>query len=120
MLLTLAMCAAFMAACIKTPSPESIARVEQNFDKIEPGMAEAEVEALVGEPFKSGTYTFNVATPKADHLKCIQPPCSWDIWALNAAYGGGDDSQWPIVAFDRNSHRVIKAFRGDIEFWFAL
>jgi len=118
-LLSISVCALFLPACRNMPSPEAITRSEQNFDKIEIGMTKDEVVALTGKPYIQGTRTLNVPTPESTHLRCMEPPCSWDLWALNAQLGKDDDS-WPIVVYDRNTHRVIDVFRGEIEYYFAL
>jgi hypothetical protein len=113
-----------MTACGTGIKPEQIARVEQNFDKIKPGMTKDEVEKLVGKPYRDGTITYNIADSPNNKmneqvLECKIAPCSWDVWAL-AAEAGEDDLEWPIIAFDRNTHRVIKIFRDELEDYFPL
>jgi hypothetical protein len=112
-----------ITACGTGIKPEQIVKVEQNFNKIKPGMTKEEVVKLVGKPYGDGTITYNVADSPDDTskpvLECKLAPCSWDVWALSAE-AGEDDSEWPLVAFDRNRSRVIKIFRDDLEMYFPL
>jgi hypothetical protein len=105
------------AACGTGIKPEQIARVEENFNKIKQGMTKEEVEEIIGKPYMKGTLTYNTVTETM--LKCKLPPCSWDLWAL-AADGKKNSTNWPIVVFDRNTQRVTRTFRDELEHYFAL
>lgn len=101
-----------MAACSSQPDLEQIARVEQNFDKIQAGMTESQVIELVGKPLDQAEFTLN----SKDEL-CTQPPCQVAIWALPAT-SDKNYATWPHVAFDPTSGQVIKSFRTGIDEYF--
>jgi hypothetical protein len=111
-----------LSACAQEVDLKKVAMVGQNFNKIKPGMTQEEVEKLVGKPIKKGTITYNYTNhlPKRSdiHLICKLAPCSWDAWALEAK--PEDFSNWPIVIFDRNTHRVTQTFREELEEYFSL
>jgi hypothetical protein len=112
----------FLMACTQRVDSKKVARVKENFDKIKPGMTNDEVKKLVGEPIQEGTITYNHANYPAKrndmHLTCKLAPCSWDAWALEA--NPEDFDAWPIVIFDRNTHRVTQTFREELEDYFPL
>jgi hypothetical protein len=112
-----------ITACGTGIKPEQMTRVEQNFNKIKQGMTKEEVEKLVGKPYRYGTITYNVADSTSDTFKpvleCKLAPCSWDVWAL-AADPKQDYLEWPMIAFDRNTNRVIKSFREELEEYFPI
>jgi hypothetical protein len=74
------------AACGTGIKPEQIARVEENFDKIKPGMTKKQVEALVGSPLAEKVVIFD-----------------WALVADKDEYGA-----WPKVIFDHETGRVVK------------
>jgi hypothetical protein len=89
------------AACGTGIKPEQIARVEENFDKIKPGMTKKQVEALVGSPLAEQVVIFDSKTDL-----CERPQCKLEVWALVAdkdEYGA-----WPKVIFDHETGRVVK------------
>jgi hypothetical protein len=94
-----------LMACSREIDPKKVARVEQNFSKIKPGMTKAQVEQLVGEPISRGDFEFRKSE------LCAIPPCQIEIWALEATVD--KTSEWPHVAIDRRTQKVIKAFRAE-------
>lgn len=101
-----------LTACSSQPDPEQIARVEQNFDKIQPGMTESQVIELVGKPLDQGQFTLN-----SEDEPCTQPPCQIEIWVLPAT-SEESYTNWPHVAFDPKTNRVIKPFETGIDRYF--
>jgi SmpA / OmlA family len=96
----------FLMACSSQIDPKQIARVEQNFDKIKPGMTKEQVKKNVGEPISKGNFEF-----KNKVSLCGNPPCYMEIWALAAA--ADKFSEWPHVAIDRKTQRVVTVFRAE-------
>jgi len=97
-----------LTACSSQPDPEQIARVEQNFDKIQPGMTKEQVRKLVGEPFKVNE---NFELTKG--LGCN----SCELWLL---VGSIQDIKWPHVVFDRTTNRVTKRFEEEPDEYFLF
>jgi hypothetical protein len=96
----------FLIACSNQIDPKQIARVEQNFDKIKPGMTTEQIKKIVGEPISKGNFEFkNVVS------LCNKPPCYVEVWALAAT--ADKFLEWPHVAIDRKTQRVIKVFRAE-------
>jgi hypothetical protein len=104
-------------ACGTGIKPEQIARVEESFHKIKPGMTKQQVEEIVGKPYMKVTLMYNTTSESV--LICMVPPCSWDLWAL-AADVKKNSIDWPIVVFDPHTAQVIKIFRDDLELYFPI
>jgi hypothetical protein len=96
----------FLIACSSQINPQQIAQVEQNFDKLKPGMTKDQVKQMVGEPISKGNFEFkNIVS------LCSNPPCYVEIWALAAP--ANQFSEWPHVAIDHKTQRVVKVFRAE-------
>jgi hypothetical protein len=111
-----------ITACGSSIKPEQIARVEQNFDEIKPGMTKEEVKKLIGKPYKSGTILYSSADDSRNDTKPVlecktTTKCSWELWALPANMKQNFYS-WPIVVFNYKTSKVAETFRGNLEEYF--
>jgi hypothetical protein len=110
-----------VAACssLPEPDPKLIAKVEQNFDKIQPGMTREQVRKLVGEPLERRIVTAGGDKEWSAQL-CGQPkpPCEVDLWLLRG--DPNDYLDWPHVSFDPETGRVIRTFREAQDKYFEL
>jgi hypothetical protein len=100
-----------ITACGTGIKPEQIVKVEQNFDKIKPGMTKKEVKALVGNPLAEQIVIFDAKTDLCDN-----PQCNLEIWALTA--DKADYAVWPKVVFDHKTGKVIKTLREEFSRYF--
>jgi hypothetical protein len=98
-----------ITACSTDIKPDQIARVEQNFDKIKPGMTREQVRALIGHPLD-----INDKLSEHEEIGCSK--C--EVWLL---YSNPENYlNWPQVAFDVRTGKVTKVFRIQNDRFFAL
>jgi hypothetical protein len=109
-----------VAACSALPplDPEQIARVEQNFDKIQPGMTQEQVRKLVGEPLESRIARTMDNKWSAQLCGQPKPSCEVDLWLLEA--DPEDYMDWPHVSFDPKTGRVIRSFKEEQDKYFEI
>ena len=90
-----------MSFACKGIDTAQVARVEQNFDQVAPGMTKEQVQELLGNPW-------NI---KKDILSSDAMECDdCELWQYPAAE---DEILWPHIAFEETTGEVTATFHED-------